>query len=70
MTNSVVVFASGQHRFQLKGTRILSPGFTEITPWVKVYGNEIPEFVEGQRYAMVSVEVKAGKVIITKSSLD
>jgi len=30
MTNSVVVFQSGQHRFQLKGTRILNPGFTEV----------------------------------------
>jgi len=29
---------------------------------VKVYGNEIPEFLEGQRYALNAVEVKTGKV--------
>ena len=44
--------------------RILFNGEKQITPWVKVYGNEIPEFLEGQRYALNAVEVKTGKVMI------
>lgn len=58
-----VVLRAGKHEFTVTGTAPQSKGFTEITPWVKIYDNYIPNFQKGEVHHLTNVEVKTGKVM-------
>ena len=67
-----VKFSCGKFSFSLSGSCLIDPGFQDITPWIKVADNLIPDFKIGQKLPVSIVDIVTGQVIflIFSNSVD
>lgn len=54
---TIVIFEAAGHQFSLNGTVVVDPGFTEITPWVKISNKVIPKFEKGEEFPLSEIAV-------------
>jgi DNA topoisomerase III len=55
------VFQIGSETFKCSGKRVISPGFTEVMPWLRVSDTQIPDLTGVKTCPLVEVVLRSGK---------